>query len=464
MQRPRKPTVRLAKPIAAAMIVLAGVATAEARAPLFDEHRGVLTVAPVLEKATPAVVSVAVASRAAGADNPLLRDPFFRRFFGLPESDGAREPQTRSAGSGVVIDARKGHVLTNHHVVAKAEQITVTVKDGRQFKAKLIGSDEATDVALLQIEAANLTELPLGDSDQLQVGDVVLAIGNPFGLSQTVTSGIVSALGRAGLIAEKYESFIQTDAPINPGNSGGALINTKGELVGINTAIIAPAGGNIGIGFAVPSNMVKSVKDQLLAHGEVRRGRIGIAVQTLTAALAKTLGAPVQRGAVIGSVEKGSPAEAGGLKAGDIITAIDGRPVADANDVRNRIGLRERGTTVELSTWRGGRSQTVKLTIAEPLAAVVDISAIAQFDGARFTDIPADHPMRGKAAGAMVAEVQAGSPAWRLGLRTGDIIVAINQQPIQSAAELAEVTKSAPSVLALSIVRGDTQIFIVAQG
>lgn len=355
-------------------------------------------------------------------------------------------------------------VLSNHHVVANAEQITVTIKDGRQFKAKLIGSDEATDVALLQVDATNLTALPLGDSDQLQVGDVVLAIGNPFGLGQTVTSGIVSALGRAGLAAEKYESFIQTDAPINPGNSGGALINTKGELIGINTAIIAPAGGSVGIGFAVPSNMVKSIKDQLQAHGVVRRGRIGITVQTLTPDLAQALGAPVQRGAVIGSVEKGSPAEAAGLKAGDIITAIDGRPVADANDVRNRVGLRERGSTVELSTWRGGKTQTVKLTVAELRTAAVDIGAVGQFGGARFTDIPVDHPSRGKVAGALVADVQVGSAAWRLGLRTGDIIAAINQQPIKSAAELAGVTKSAPRVLALNILRGDTQLFIVAQG
>ena len=231
-----------------------------ARAPLVDE-RGVLTMAPMLEKPTLAVVSISVATRVPGADNPLLRDPFFRRYFGLPDSQPGR--QAMSAGSGVIIDARKGHVITNHHVIRNAERIIVTVKDGRQLKAELVGSDAATDIALLKVEARDLSAIELADSDRLKVGDVVLAIGNPFGLGQTVTSGIVSALGRSGLTAENYEDFIQTDAPINPGNSGGELVNSLGELIGINTAIIAPGGGNIGIGFAVPANMVKAVVSQL---------------------------------------------------------------------------------------------------------------------------------------------------------------------------------------------------------
>ncbi len=436
---------------------------AAARAPLLDEQRGVLTLAPVLEKVTPAVVSVAVATRIPGDDNPLLRDPFFRRYFGVPERGNER--QAMSAGSGVIIDAKKGLVVTNHHVIANAETITVTAKDGRQFKAKLIGSDEATDIGLLEIDPSRLTELALSDSDQLQIGDVVLAIGNPFGLGQTVTSGIVSALGRAGLGSEKYENFIQTDAPINPGNSGGALINSKGELVGINTAILAPAGGNVGIGFAVPTSMVRTVVDQLLKHGTVRRGRIGITVQTVTADIATALGVPVERGAVIGSVEKGSPAEQAGLKSGDLITAINGRPIADANDVRNRIGLSERGTVVEMTFYRKEKLQTVKMSIGEERAALTDGSGLVrQLGGARFSEIPADHPLKHRIEGVYVADVQPGSAAFRVGLRNGDIIIAINQQPMRAVADLEKAARTVTGVLALNVIRGDAQLLIVAQG
>lgn len=448
--------------VALAAILLIGVPAA-ARAPLLDEQRGVLTLAPVLERVTPAVVSVAVATRVPGDDNPLLRDPFFRRFFGAPESGGER--QVMSAGSGVIVDAKKGLIVTNHHVIANAERITVTVKDGRQFKAKLIGSDEATDLGLIQVEAGTLSELKLGDSDSLQVGDVVLAIGNPFGLGQTVTSGIVSALGRAGLGTEKYENFIQTDAPINPGNSGGALINSNGELVGINTAIIAPAGGNVGIGFAVPTSMVRVVVDQLLKHGAVKRGRIGIAVQSATPDITKALGVPVERGAVIGSVEKGSPAEQAGLKAGDLITAIDGRPVTDANDVRNRVGLRELASTVDITFYRKDKVQAVKVTVGEARTASLDGSGVvSQLGGARFTEIPADNPRKGSIDGVFVADVQPGSAAWRVGLRGGDIIVALNQRPLRTATDLENAARTSDGVLALNVIRGDAQLLIVAQG
>jgi Do/DeqQ family serine protease len=288
----------------------------------------------VLEQVTPAVVNIAVTSNSPGQSNPLYNDPFFRRYFDMPEA----QPRM-SAGSGVIVDAEKGLILTNHHVVADASEISVTLKDRRRFKAELVGSDQATDIAVLRIKASRLTALPFGNSDTLRVGDTVVAIGNPFGLGQTVTSGIVSALGRSGINIEGYEDFIQTDASINPGNSGGALVTADGKLVGINTAIIAPAGGNVGIGFAVPIAMVSSVMKQLIDHGEVRRGRIGVAVQDLTPDLADALKLTDNSGAVVGSVEDESPAAHAGLQAGDVIVSVDSHPISSSADLRNRIGL-----------------------------------------------------------------------------------------------------------------------------
>jgi Do/DeqQ family serine protease len=336
----------------------------EARAPLLDEARGVLTVAPMLEQVTPAVVNIAVITRTV-EENPLLKDPFFRRYFGLPEN-APRQQERRSlaAGSGVIIDAAKGLIVTNYHVIKDAEAIAVTLKDGRQVKAELVGSDPATEVAVVKITATGLTSIPFADSDTLKVGDVVLAIGNPFGVGQTVTSGIISALGRSGLTADNYEDFIQTDAPINPGNSGGALVNTKGELAGINTAIIAPAGGNVGIGFAIPANMVRTVVEQLERSGKVQRGRIGVAVQSVTPDIAAAAGLPQAKGAIVGSIEKNSPAERAGLKAGDVIIEIDGKAVSSASDLRNRIGLRESGSKVTLTYLRQGQPHTVTLATA----------------------------------------------------------------------------------------------------
>jgi Do/DeqQ family serine protease len=336
----------------------------EARAPLLDESRGVLTVAPMLEQVTPAVVNIAVITRTV-EENPLLKDPFFRRYFGLPEN-APRQQERRSlaAGSGVIIDAAKGLIVTNYHVIKDAEAVAVTLKDGRQVKAELVGSDPATEVAVVKIAATGLTSIPFTDSDTLKVGDVVLAIGNPFGVGQTVTSGIISALGRSGLTADNYEDFIQTDAPINPGNSGGALVNTEGELAGINTAIIAPAGGNVGIGFAIPANMVRTVVEQLERSGKVERGRIGVAVQSVTPDIAAAAGLPQAKGAIVGSIEKNSPAERAGLKVGDVIIEIDGKAVSSASDLRNRIGLRESGSKVTLTYLRQGQPHTVTLATA----------------------------------------------------------------------------------------------------
>jgi serine protease DegQ len=442
--------------IGLAMVAILAPASS-ARVPLIDA-RGVLSMAPILEKPTSAVVSISVVTRVPGADNPLLRDPFFRRYFGLPDTDLGR--QAMSAGSGVIIDARKGHVVTNHHVIRNAERILVAVKDGRQLRAELIGSDAATDIALLKIEARDLSAIELADSDQLKVGDLVLAIGNPFGLGQTVTSGIVSALGRSGLSAENYEDFIQTDAPINPGNSGGALVNSTGELVGINTAIIAPGGGNIGIGFAVPVNMVKAIIRQLEQFQEVRRGRIGVSVQSITPDIAAALSLSATHGALVGEVERGSAAERAGIKAGDAILEIDGQTVRNASELRTRIGLRESGSTVTVTYFREGRQRTVSLSIDPPKQTEAG-DIVRQLTGARLTNVPL--PSRNRVEGVYVADVEAGSPAVRLGLRAGDVIVAVNQKPVHSVAELEAAARAAASILALSIQRGDAQLVVVAE-
>lgn len=274
--------------LALSVSTMGAVGTSNAAAPMLDDQRGVLTIAPLLDRVTPGVVNISVTTVVAEQRNPLLDDPFFRRFFGVPSQP--RERQAQSAGSGVIVDAEKGYVMTNHHVIDNAGVVSVTLKDGRKFKAELVGSDPGTDIALLKIDPDNLTQVGFGMSDRVQVGDVVIAIGNPFGIGQTVTSGIVSALGRSGLGIEGYEDFIQTDASINPGNSGGALINTKGELIGINTAIIGPSGGNVGIGFAVPSDMAKAVMEQLVRFCEVRRGRLGVVIQDLSPDISEAMG------------------------------------------------------------------------------------------------------------------------------------------------------------------------------
>src|SRR5256714_4100964 len=311
------------------------------------------SLAPMLARVTPGVVNIAVRGKVR-AENPLLQDPFFRRFFNLPQRSQPEERETQATGSGVIVDAQNGYILTNGHVVDNATKIEVTTKDNKRFTAKLIGRDAETDVAVLQIPAETLTAVPVGDSDRLQVGDFVLAVGNPFGLGQTVTSGIVSALGRSGLGIEGYEDFIQTDASINPGNSGGPLVNLQGQVVGINTAILAPGAGNIGIGFAVPINMERRVMDQIVRYGEVKRGRIGVAIQDLTPELAQAMNTKQTNGAVIARVESGSPAEQAGLRTGDLVVAVNGTPVRSGTQLRNTIGLARIGDQVTLTGHRPG--------------------------------------------------------------------------------------------------------------
>jgi Do/DeqQ family serine protease len=338
--------------VAAVVVAVLGVAApAHGAAPI--EATGIPSLAPLLKEVTPGVVNIGVRARQRGADNPLLADPFFRRFFNIPDS-AQRPRDVEASGSGVIVDAANGYILTNYHVIENAVAVEVTTKDNRRFDAKIVGRDPATDVAVLKIEGRDLKAVPFGDSDRLEVGDFVVAIGNPFGLGQTVTSGIVSALGRSGLGIEGYEDFIQTDASINPGNSGGALIDLRGRLVGINTAILAPGGGNIGIGFAVPINMARAVMEQILRFGEVKRGRIGIAIQELTPEIASAIGTRRIEGAVVARVEPRSPADRAGLKPGDLVIAANGTPIRSMAQLRNKIGLTRLGETVHLTIERHG--------------------------------------------------------------------------------------------------------------
>jgi len=421
---------------------------------------GIPTLAPLIKKVTPSVVNIAIRGRIAQEQNPLFNDPFFRRFFDLPQLPAERE--VRAAGSGVIVDARQGLVITNHHVIEHADEIAVTLADGRRFQAARVGADADTDVAIIRIPAENLTALPLGDSDRLEVGDFVVAIGNPFGLGQTVTSGIVSALRRTGLGIKGYEDFIQTDAPINPGNSGGALVNLRGELIGINTAIIGPSGGNVGIGFAIPANMVRDVMDQLVTYGEVRRGQLGIMIQDLTPDLAQAMGLPGrQTGAVVAKVEAGSAAERAGLRVGDVITEVGKVPVRGSTDLRNKIGLLRVGNVAELTVLRGGRTLTVRATLTAPLKAVLQGAELSPLlEGASFGPTGPTTA----AGGVEIVAVQAGSRAFRAGLRKGDIITSVNQQPVSGPDEFAAKAKDSPNRLLLNIVRDGTALFIVLQG
>jgi serine protease Do/serine protease DegQ len=400
---------------------------------------GLPTLAPILEKVTPAVVNIAVLQRSPEEENPLLRDPFFRRFFGGPEQ---AEPQV-AAGSGVIVDAKNGYILTNAHVVKDAKEILVTLRDNRRLPAKLVGADPGTDVAVVKVEPARLVELKFGDSDELQVGDFVVAIGNPFGIGQTATSGIVSALGRSGLSVEGYEHFIQTDASINPGNSGGALVNLKGELVGINTAIIGPA--NVGIGFAVPSVLARAVMDQLIRFGEVKRGRLGIAMQAVVGG---------GEGALITEVEPNSPASAAGLRKGDVVTALNGHPVRAPAELRARLGVVPAGETVDLKLQRGKETQTIKAQIGEiDKTQTAGGQSLAELNGAALAEVERKG-LPGKNRALLVTKVDSGSPAFGHGIRPGDLIIGVNQRRVTTAQELAKALR-ASGRLALNVVRGD---------
>ena len=419
------------------------------------------TLSPLLKKVTPAVVNVGVKGSTSRRSNPLYNDPFFRRFFNAPEQAPTRPRQ--SVGSGVIINANEGYVLTNHHVINNANEITVTLADGREFTAELIGSDEGTDVALLQVDADNLHELRLGDSDSVEVGDFVVAIGNPFGLGQTVTSGIVSALGRSGLNID-YEDFIQTDASINPGNSGGALIDFNGNLIGINTAIIAPSGGNVGIGFAIPAKIAKGIVTQLVEFGGVKRGVLGVMITTVTPALAEALELNVENGALINQVVEDSAAQAAGLQAGDVVIAVDGTPIDTAADLRNRIGLKRVNDDVNLNIIRDGKQKTINAKVGEPGATMLaGGTKIEKLKGAEFTNIPSEHPQQGQVEGVLVTKVESGSPAARSGLRQNDIVQTVNNRNVRSVDDLANILENVSATVVLKIRRGSSTIVIAIQ-
>jgi serine protease Do/serine protease DegQ len=418
--------------------------------------KGVPTLAPMLAQVTPAVVNISVLTRSPMEDNPLFRDPLFRRFFNIPDSPSQGD---QSAGSGVIVDRARGYVLTNNHVINNAQEVVVTLKDRRTLKARLVGTDPGTDIAVLKIDAQNLTELKFGDSDAMNVGDFVVAIGNPFGIGQTVTSGIVSALGRTGLGIEGYEDFIQTDASINPGNSGGALVNLAGELIGINTAILGPSGSSAGIGLAVSSNMVRKVMEQIIRYGEVRRGRVGVVTEDMTHELAQSLAAGSADGAVVVKIEKGSPADKAGLKPRDIVTGVNGRPLRGSADLRNRMGLIPVGEEAELRVQRSGRPIIMRLRIAELFTATeIPGEAVPQLAGVRVSNIEPGMPVYGMVEGAIVTRIEPNTPGAKTGLRPGDVLHGVNSSRVRSVAELLASLRQAERPLRIFLLRGDSRL------
>jgi Do/DeqQ family serine protease len=415
------------------------------------------TLAPMIKKVSPAVVNVATRGtiRERGAQNPLLDDPFFRRFFDVPPDTGPRDRPFQSAGSGVIVDAKNGYIITNAHVVENANEITVTLQDGRDVKADVVGSDTPSDVAIIKVKPEGLSQIPLGDSARAEVGDFVVAIGNPFGLQHTVTSGIISGLSRSGIDPKGYEDFIQTDASINPGNSGGALVNLRGELIGINTAILSRSGGNIGIGFAIPINMARNVMDQLIKYGSVKRGQLGISMYPMTPDIAHSLGLGNGTvGALVSQVVEGSPAQKAGIRTGDVITSVNGSPVKSNTELRNTIGLLRVGDKVEIGLLRDGKSMRVSAVIADTSAEFSGgpVSIHKAFEGATLADAP-------DAGGALVRAVEPGSAAAQAGLRADDVIVGANRGRVDSLRDLRERARGA-AVLVLEVRRGNTVLLV----
>ncbi|ARF49043.1 serine endoprotease DegP [Pantoea stewartii] len=440
------------------------------------------SLAPMLEKVMPSVVSISVEGSTTvktprmpqqfqqffGDNSPFCQDgsPFMGSPLcqggdggGAPAAPDTQQQKFRALGSGVIINAEKGYVVTNNHVVNDATKIQVKLSDGRSYDAKVIGKDPSSDIALIQLEGAkNLTAIKMADSDNLRVGDYAVAIGNPYGLGETVTSGIVSALGRSGLNVENYENFIQTDAAINRGNSGGALVNLNGELIGINTAILAPDGGNIGIGFAIPSNMVKNLTAQMVEYGQVKRGELGIMGTELNSELAKAMKVDAQRGAFVSQVVPNSAAAKGVIKAGDVIVSMNGKPLTSFASLRAEVGSLPVGTTLKLGILRDGKPLDVTVQLQQSTQDKVQSATI--YTGIEGADLSNNS---GKEKGVRVDSVKAGSAAARIGLKKGDLILGVNQQAVSNLGELRKILDTKPPVLALNVQRGDSSLYLLAQ-
>ncbi|CAK2990881.1 periplasmic serine endoprotease DegP [Vibrio crassostreae] len=426
---------------------------ATAALPLSVGNEQLPSLAPMLEQVTPAVVSIAVEGKQ--VQRQQIPEQF--QFFFGPEQ--TRERPFRGLGSGVIIDAKKGHIVTNYHVINGADDIKVKLHDGREYDAELIGGDQMSDIALLKLEKAkNLTQIKVADSDKLRVGDFSVAIGNPFGLGQTVTSGIVSALGRSGLNLENFENFIQTDAAINSGNSGGALVNLNGELIGINTAILGPNGGNVGIGFAIPSNMMKNLTEQILDFGEVKRGMLGVQGGEITSELAEALGYESSKGAFVSQVVPDSAADDAGLKAGDIIVSINGKRIDTFSELRAKVATLGAGKEIELGVVHDGKNKTFDVTLGESTNNKTQAEKLHEgLAGAELTNTTDSD----SATGVKVSSVAQGSPAEAYQLLKDDIIIGVNRQTVKNLAEFREILEKQPGVLALNIQRGDRTIYLV---
>ena len=432
----------------------------------FDSRRGVVTMAPLLAKVTPAVVSISTVTESPGNQMNNQQRELFERFFGqTPRNRGPRA----GLGSGVIVDAREGLILTNNHVIDGADEIEVRLEDRREFMAEVVGKDPQTDLALLKIDARNLKALDIAETDNVMVGDYVIAVGNPFGLSSTVTSGIVSALGRNNRASQdNYSDFIQTDAAINPGNSGGALVNSKGELIGINTAIMSRSGSSAGIGFAVPTRIIRSVMGQINEFGEVRRGRIGVLIGDITPELRQGLGLSSIRGALVSNVTEDSPAEKAGLESGDVIMAFNGEELEDSSDLRNSVGLLSPGAEADITYIRDGKRRTTRITVEaveedrDVLDASVadDIPSMESFSGATITGIPDDLDLRGGDEGVYISNVRRASRAARAGLEQGDIIRRINRTQVTDLSAFQRFIEANDGPYALVVERNGRTVYL----